>query len=100
VKDRPCIVLDPGEPLCWGPIQPAHLIDRSLAPAAGDHPLAVVPLCAHHHRLYDDHALDLSPYLEPEWRESVAWAVEAVGLFSALKRITGSEWVPVREAVA
>jgi hypothetical protein len=102
VKGHPCIVLDPAQPICCGPVQPAHLIDRSLAPAAGDHPLAVVPLCAHHHRLYDDHKLDLSPYLEPMWRESVAWAVEAVGLFGALKRITGCDWAPAdrTEAVA
>lgn len=102
VKDQACIVYDPAFCSCAGPIQPAHLIDRSLAPAAGDHPLAVVPLCARHHGLYDDHKLDLSPYLEPMWRESIAWAVEAVGLFSALKRITGCDWVPGNpmEAVA
>jgi hypothetical protein len=100
VKDRACIVYDPAGCWCDGPIQPAHLIDRSLAPAAGDHPLAVVPLCARHHALYDDHKLDLSPYLEPHWRDSVAWAVEAVGLFGALKRITGINWTPAQEPLA
>jgi hypothetical protein len=101
VKDRQCIVFDPTDGLCrcHGPVQPAHLIDRALAPAAGDHPLAVVPLCARHHELYDDHDLDLSPYLEPAWRDSVAWAVEAVGLFMALRRITGKRWVAVEEVV-
>jgi hypothetical protein len=100
VKDQACIVFGPAGCWCDGPVQPAHLIDRSLAPAAGDHPLAVVPLCARHHVLYDDHKLDLSPYLEPHWRESVAWAVGAVGLFGALKRITGTEWAPVKGAAA
>lgn len=74
-------------------VHPAHLIDRSLAPSAGDDPRAVVPLCPVHHREYDDGPLDLSPYLEPRYREQAAWAVEAVGLFSALRRITKARWV-------
>jgi hypothetical protein len=57
---------------------------------AGDDPRAVVPLCrAEHHREFDEGRLDLASYLEPHWRESIAWAVEAVGLFAALRRITG-----------
>ena len=44
-----------------------------------------------------DDDLDLSPHLEPEWRDSVVWAVEAVGLFHALYRITGKRWTPVEE---
>lgn len=77
------------------PCDPAHLIDKSLAPSAGDDERAVVPLCRKHHQAYDDHKLDLSAYLEPVWRDSVAWAVEAVGLFRALRRITGQEWIAV-----
>jgi hypothetical protein len=79
------------------PCEPAHLIDRSLAPGWGDDPRIVVPLCAEHHRLYDEEDLDLSPYLEPRYREAVAAAVLAVGLFSALRRITGKRWSPVEE---
>jgi len=95
VKDRACVV-------CGGqPCDPAHLVDRSLASAAGDDPRAVVPLCrATHHREFDDGLLDLSPYLEPHWRESIAWSVEAVGLFPALRRITNRRWQPVEEAAA
>jgi hypothetical protein len=95
VKDRACIVCG------THPVDPAHVIDRSLTPSAGDDVRAVVPLCrfpCHHD--YDEGDLDISPYLEPEWRDSLAWAVEAVGLFRALKRITKATWVilPAEEA--
>jgi hypothetical protein len=89
VQDRACIVC--GKQPC----DPAHLIDRSLAPAAGDDPRAVVPLCrAECHRAYDEGKLDLSSYLEPYWREAIAWAVETMGLFPTLRRITNKRWVP------
>jgi hypothetical protein len=95
VKDRACVVCG------RQPCDPAHLVDRSLAPLAGDDPRAVVPLCrATHHREFDEGQLDLSAYLEPHWRESIAWAVEAVGLFPALRRITKRRWQPVEEAAA
>lgn len=94
VADRACIV---GSVYCAGPIDPTHLIDRSLAPTAGNDPRAVVPCCRFHHVLYDEHKLDLSPYLEPRYREEIAHAVEAVGLFGALRRITGLVWVPESE---
>ncbi|HZL17761.1 MAG TPA: hypothetical protein VFG23_08450 [Polyangia bacterium] len=82
---------------CGGPLalQPAHLIDRSLTTVGQDDPRAVVPLCARHHRMYDDERLDLSPYLEPMYREEIAFAVERVGLFPALRRITNLHWRPV-----
>lgn len=89
VLDRACIVCGAG------PSTPAHLIDRSLAPGDGDDTRLVVPLCAACHFEYDEGDLDLSPYLEPHYREEVAAAVEAVGLFAALRRITGRRWVPV-----
>jgi hypothetical protein len=91
VRDRACIVCDAH------PCDPAHLIDRSLAPSAGDDSRAVVPLCRRCHREYDDGQLDLLPHLEPRWREEIAFAVEAVGLLSALRRITGQRWAPVVE---
>jgi hypothetical protein len=91
VRERACVVCSNG------PCDPAHLVDRSLAPSAGDDRRAVVPLCRRCHDLYDAHKLDLSPHLEPHYREEIAWAVEAVGLFPALKRITGSRWAPVGE---
>ena len=92
VKDLGCLVCSSR------PVHPAHLIDRSLAPSAGDDPRAVVPLCFKHHREYDDHLLDLSSYLEPHWRTELAWAIEAVGLFQALQRVTGKHWLPVEDA--
>lgn len=90
VKDRACIV-------CGAhPCDPAHLIDRSLVSVeAGDDPRAVVPLCRLCHRDYDDGELDLTPYLEPHWRSSVAWAVEVIGLFRALRRISKRHWMIV-----
>lgn len=84
------------------PCDPVHLIDRSLASAAGDDTRMVVPLCRLCHRDYDDGDLDLLPYLEPHWRDAQACAVEAVGLFRALKRTTKSTWiiVPSEEVAA
>lgn len=70
-----------------GPIDPAHLIPRSLG-GCGD-PTCVVPLCRGHHRAYDRGELDLLPYLEPAWRDQLAHAVGHVGLIGALRRISG-----------
>ena len=50
------------------------------------HPLAVVPLCKHHHLLYDSHRLDLHPYLTAD---ELAFAVARVGEGDALRRIRG-----------
>jgi hypothetical protein len=93
VDGRACIAADLGP--CLGDVDPAHLIDRSLAPSMGDDVRAVVPLCRRHHNEYDEHKLDLSTVLEPRLREEAAWAVEALGLFGALRRITGKHWQPV-----
>lgn len=96
VADLACLAIGDGR--CWGQVDPAHLVDRSIAPSAGDDVRAVVPLCRGHHNQYDDHELDLSPFLEPQWRTEIAWAVEAVGLFAAMWRITGKRWQPGAEA--
>jgi hypothetical protein len=78
-----------------GCCHPAHVIDRAtLTHEAADDVRAVVPLCPPHHNAYDRGELDLSPYLEPYWRDSQEWAVGAVGLFRALRRITNMRWVP------
>ena len=92
VQDRACIVC------AQHPTDPAHLIDRSLAPAHGNITEIVVPLCRACHGAYDDHLLDLSPYLEPHWRDAAAAAVEAIGLVRAYNRITGTQWMPPLEA--
>jgi hypothetical protein len=96
VREKACIVC------ATHPCDPVHLIDRSLAPSMGDVTRMVIPLCRLCHLDYDDGDLDLSPYLEPYWRDAEASAVEAVGLFRALKRITKSTWiiVPTEEASA
>jgi hypothetical protein len=96
VKDHVCVSCGNG----LGHCHPAHLIDSGgLSEEVANDVRAVVPLCSVCHRLYDDGQLDLSPYLEPLWRDAVVWAVEAVGLFRALRRITGQRWAPIeREA--
>jgi hypothetical protein len=92
VMTRACIVCRKHAGSC----HPAHLIDRSLAPTEmADDPRAVVPLCPEDHRAYDEEKIDLLPYLEPHFREEVAYAVEQVGIMRALRRLSGDRWVPV-----
>jgi len=56
------------------------------------HPLDVVPLChARCHPAYDEHRLDLLPYLSIAEQ---ARAVEHVGLARAYRRLTGSQPPP------
>ncbi len=85
VAERACVVCR--EPHC----DPAHLIPRGMLSEGQDDPRAVIPLCRAHHDEFD-HAgtLDLLPYLEPWWREELAFAVERVGLMATLRRVTGS----------
>jgi hypothetical protein len=66
----------------------AHLIPRGLADDGGGDPRAVVPLCREHHRAYDEGGLSLLGFLEPRYRDEMAFAVSRVGLVSALRRIT------------
>lgn len=88
VKDRACIICRRFAGHC----HPAHLIDRSIG--GDDDPRAVVPLCAADHRAYDEQGFDLLPYLEPNYREELAYAVECVGLLNALNRITNQRYEP------
>jgi hypothetical protein len=70
----------------------AHLIQRSRVPGPeADHEDNCVPLCRDCHRAYDERRLDLLPYLR---REEMAYAVQLIGLLSALERITNRRWVP------
>lgn len=86
--------------VCWrAPADRAHVIDRSLAPDAGGDMLRTVRLCRHHHTEYDDHRLDLLPYLAKTHRAELALAVELVGLVTTLERVTGKTWAPVEAAV-
>ena len=80
--------------VCWQlPTDPAHLIDRSLAPDPEGDPLRVVPLCRRDHDEYDRGGLDLLPYLLGYGRE-LGRAVELVGLITALERVTNRKWMP------
>ena len=84
--------------VCGGyPCDPMHLIPRGMTTIGQDDPRAVVPGCREHHRAYDEESLDLSPYLEPRYREEVAFAVERVGLFQALRRITNLRWLAMKD---
>ena len=68
VKGQPCIVIREDDP-CHGPVQPAHVIDRSLG-GDGDE-LGVVPLCHHHHDAYDNlRTLSIFAQLSPEELEA------------------------------
>jgi hypothetical protein len=87
--------------VCWrSPTDRAHLIDRSLAPDGHNDPRRVVYLCREHHEAYDNHVLDLLPYLEPGHRHELARAVEIFGLLGTLERVTGLAWMPVSEVAA
>jgi hypothetical protein len=87
--------------VCWrSPTDRAHVIDRSLARDPYSDPARVVYLCREHHDAYDNHTLDLLPYLEPRHRHELARAVELVGLITTLERVTGCTWSPDREETA
>jgi hypothetical protein len=87
VGDLACIVC--GEHA--GDCHPAHVIPRAVLPRkVADDPRAVVPLCFECHRLYDNDEIDLSSHLEPRWRDSQEWATGAVGLWRAVRYITGT----------
>jgi hypothetical protein len=82
-RDRGCVVCRSP-----GPCDPAHVISRGQLIDGQDDPLAVVPLCREHHRAYDTGQLNLLPYLEPHWRDELAFAVQRYGLISTLRRVT------------
>lgn len=94
VKRRHCLVCGDEFP------DPAHLIDKAMAGDWNGDERAVVPLCREHHRLYDTGELDLLPNLEPAYRKEVAFAVERVGLITALQRITNERWAPEPDEAA
>jgi hypothetical protein len=86
--------------VCWrAPTDRAHVIDRSLAPDPHGDPRRIVFICREHHDAYDDHRLDLLPYLERSHRSELARAVELVGLISTLERVTGCKWAPTAGAL-
>lgn len=80
VVDQRCLVC--GE----RPVDPAHLVSRSLGGC--DHADCVVALCRIHHRMYDRGELDLLPHLEPGCRTELAHSLMHVGLIALLRRVT------------
>ena len=87
--EHPCLVT--GE---YHGVTLAHVIDRSLTTVGQDDPLAVIPLRIDKHTEYDDHRLDLLPYLADRYDNILAFAVRRVGLITTLERVTGLRWRP------
>lgn len=80
IHEKFCRVCGIGRP------DPAHIIPRSQIP--GDDVMDgrnIVPLCRQHHSEYDQHKLELLPYLT---REEQAFAVSLAGMESAYRRVT------------
>ena len=69
-------------------MQERSIIARSVGGC--DDALCVVALCRSCHRRYDNGALDLVAYLEPDHRAEAAHAVAHVGLAAALRRISNT----------
>jgi hypothetical protein len=89
VRHQGCIVCGPAhDDFTCGPIDPAHVIPRSMLSAGQDDPLAVVGLGRQVHRRYDTGDFDLLPYLERHARQELAFAVVRFGLVNTLQRVT------------
>lgn len=86
VKDRGCIVC------AEVPVDPAHLLSRSVCPDQADDARAVVALCREHHRAYDLGEIGVLEFLEPYQRVELAFAVERFGLISTLEFVTKRRW--------
>lgn len=67
------------------PIDPAHIIPRSRGGTMD--PLCICPLCRDHHTLFDQHELELLPFLT---LAEQAYAVALVGIAEAYRRTTVS----------
>lgn len=75
--------------VCYAPnAEAAHVIPRSLAPGVGNNMGAdnIVPLCRECHVEYDQHRLDLLPFLTLP--EQVAAVRSAGGIALAYRRIS------------
>jgi hypothetical protein len=84
-----CIVC--GQDSTQTTIDPAHVVPRSLCATGADHPDAVVPLCRVDHSAYDENRLDLLPFMEPRYRDELAYAVKQVGLSRTFQIVTGQK---------
>lgn len=71
-----------------GELDAAHVIPRSVSPVEGSQDeRAIVGLCRRHHTAYDQHRLDLLPYLTVE--EQAHAVVQAGGIAAAYRITTG-----------
>ena len=86
VRDQTCIHCN------TRPVDPAHLIPRSLLTKGQEEPEAVIALCRSCHREYDQGQLDILPSLERFCRQELAYAVERFGLLRTLSRTTNRRW--------
>jgi hypothetical protein len=76
-------------------VDAAHIIPRGMTTVGQDDPRATVGLRRDFHRKYDDGDLSILEYLEPYYRAEIAFAVERMGLITALQRITNCRWQPI-----
>lgn len=72
---------------------PAHITPRSIGGC--NDPACVMALGRRCHRLYDEHRLDVLPYLT---RDEQAHAVLHLGIVGALQRLTNEKWEPMLRA--
>jgi hypothetical protein len=84
VAGQPCLVCGKR------PVDPAHLVPRSLGGC--DDAACCVPLCRVDHRRYDRGELDLLPHLEPHYRAELAHVLGHLGLLALLRCVTGVRW--------
>jgi len=87
VAGQPCLVCGKR------PVDPAHLVPRSLGGC--DDAQCCVPLCRACHGSYDRGELDLLARLEPRYRAELAHALAHLSLPSLLRLVTGTRWRPV-----
>jgi hypothetical protein len=71
------------------PVDPAHLVPRSLAGC--DESECVVPLCRRCHRAFDQGELELLPCLEPGCRVELAHALSHLPLVALVRRVAKSK---------
>lgn len=84
------------------PVEAAHVIgrrtDKRYGGTAYVNPDSIVPLCRPHHELYDQHAMDLLPYLS--LAEQLQAVTDAGGIELARKRLIGRESRGLSEVAA
>jgi hypothetical protein len=72
---------------CLGPLAAAHVVGRQADDSRVVHADDVIPLCTHHHGLYDARRVSI---LECLTYEEQARAVAKLGIIRAAKRLTGN----------